>query len=334
MKALVYTQPNEIQLQERPYPQAGDSEVIIKIAAVGICGSDMHAYHGHDPRRNPGLVMGHELAGTIVESKSPRHKPGERVIANPLIACGRCSYCMEGRDNICENRNMVGMGTRPGAYAEYISVPDRCVVPIPDDMSEKIAVLSEPAACVLHAITISLKAMHRPLPEQKVLIIGGGAIGFMAALLLRSYGARRVDLAETNPLRRAAAQKHLPCRVFDSIAEPPTESSYHYVFDAVGRKVTRNLALASLRPGGVFMHIGLQDWASEIDMRKLTLAEATMLGTYTYTHMDLHATVAALHESAYGPLDWLEYRPLAEGPQAFKDLAEGKTAAAKIVLLP
>jgi threonine dehydrogenase-like Zn-dependent dehydrogenase len=106
------------------------------------------------------------------------------------------------------------------------------------------------------------------------------------------------------------------------------------VMDAVGSKVTRQQAFVAIKPGGVIMHVGLQDWASEIDMRKLTLAEITLLGTYTYTTADLQATVAALHSGQFGDLAWVEERPLADGAQAFVDLDQGKSAAAKIVLRP
>ena len=106
------------------------------------------------------------------------------------------------------------------------------------------------------------------------------------------------------------------------------------IVDAVGSKATRAAALAAVKPGGVVMHIGLQDWASEIDMRKLTLAEITLIGTYTYTTADLRATVAALHDGVFGDLAWVEERPLADGPTAFRDLAAGRSAAAKIVLRP
>ena len=333
MKALVYTQPDEIQVQERPYPQLESGEVIIKIEAVGICGSDMHAYHGHDPRRKPGLVMGHELSGIVAESFSPNYAPGQKVTVNPLITCHNCSYCFEGRDNLCANRSMIGM-TRPGGYAEYMSIPAASVLPLPEAMPHETAVLVEPAATVLHALNLSMRAMHRPLPEQRVLVIGGGAIGFISVLLLHAYGVRNMEMAETNPLRRTSAAKHLPCRIFNPTTTSPTEASYHYVIDAVGRKSTRDMALAALKPGGVFMHIGLQDWGTEIDMRKLTLAELSLLGTYTYTQADLYATLNVLHEKALGTLDWVEYRPLADGPQAFKSLSRGESEAAKLVLIP
>ena len=104
--------------------------------------------------------------------------------------------------------------------------------------------------------------------------------------------------------------------------------------DCVGAAVTRNSALSAIKPGGVMMHVGLQDWASEIDMRKLTLAEITLLGTYTYSTIDLQATVNLLTHNAFGDLSWVEKRSLDEGPQAFNDLHAGKTASAKVLLKP
>lgn len=333
MKALVYTRPDEVRLQDYPDPLPAPDEVIITIKASGICGSDMHAYHGHDPRRKPGLVMGHEAAGEISHSESPLFTPGQKVTVDPLITCGRCFFCRTGRDNLCENRGMVGM-TRPGAYAEYMSIPAASVIPLPERMPFVLGALAEPAATVVHALNLSAAKMTRPVQEQRVLIIGGGAIGMFMALLLHSRGVRRIDMAETNPLRRAAAAAHTAARVFDPAHEAPAENAYHYVVDAVGRKVTRDMAIHALRPGGVLMHIGLQEWGSEVDMRKITLAELIVLGTYTYSFADLQATVAALDEGMFGELAWVEQRPLEEGPQAFRDLAEGKSPAAKIVLLP
>jgi alcohol dehydrogenase len=333
MKALVYTQPNEVQIQERPMPQAADGEVVLKIEAVGICGSDMHAYHGHDPRRRPGLVLGHEFCGEVVESKHPHYKIGQRVTGNPLITCGICEYCVTGRNNLCSNRTMVGM-TRPGAFAQYMSIPASSLVDIPQDMSARVAALTEPAATAVHAINLSLKNLARPLPECKTLVIGGGAIGMLAALLLKNYGVARLTVSEANALRLQSVQTHVGCEVVNPITHPIAESQYDYVIDAVGSKITRKTAFQAIKPGGVIMHIGLQDWDSEIDMRKLTLAEITLLGTYTYSTADLRATVQKLSEGAFGDLKWVEERRLEEGAAAFQDLHQGKTPSAKILLIP
>ncbi len=333
MQALVYTQPLEVQVQERPEPSLEAGEVVLQIDAAGICGSDMHAYHGHDPRRLPGLVLGHEFAATVLASATPLWREGQRVTGNPLITCGACEYCLQGRDNLCARRTMVGM-TRPGAFAQRMSIPGRCLIELPPPLGAVAAALTEPAATALHAVNLSLKSLVRPLVECEVLVLGGGAIGMLAALLLRHQGVAHLCVAETNPLRRASLQAHAHCEVLDPREKPPEENAFDYVIDAVGSAATRKAALASVKPGGVVMHIGLQDWASEIDMRKLTLAEITLLGTYTYSQADLRATVAALGRGVFGDLSWVERRPLSEAPQAFQDLHHGRLATAKVVLEP
>jgi len=330
MKALVYTKPLEVTYRDEADPQAAAGEVVLKIDAVGICGSDMHAYHGHDPRRNPPLILGHELAGTVVAGPFL----GKRFTANPLITCGTCEFCVQGRNNLCANRTMVGM-TRPGAFAERMSIPVGSLVEIPTGMDARTAALTEPAATALHALNLSMRAMQRPLPESRLLVIGGGAIGMLTALLARHYGCRDVRVAETNALRRGSVAKHVDVAVLDPAKGEAAEAGgMDLVVDAVGAKATRAAAFAAVKPGGVIMHVGLQDWASEIDMRRLTLAEITLLGTYTYTTADLRATVAALDAGAFGDLAWVEERPLAEGALAFRDLHEGRAVSAKIVLRP
>ncbi len=333
MKALVYTQPNEVQLLDQPDPSLQAGEVILKIEAVGICGSDMHAYHGHDPRRKPGLILGHEFCGTVVESASAQYVKGTRVTGNPLITCGVCEYCVQGRNNLCSHRTMVGM-TRPGAFAQYMSIPTASLIDMPQDMPSTHAAVTEPAATALHAINLSMRVLVRPVQECRVLILGGGAIGMFAALLLKNYGCTDTTVAEVNPLRRQQIEQYAQVKTYNPKDSSPAENAYDYVIDAVGSKITRTTAFASVKAGGVIMHIGLQDWASEIDMRRLTLAEITLLGTYTYTTADLRATVQAIDRGAFGGLEWLDVRPMTEGAQAFDDLDKGKVASAKLILQP
>jgi 2-desacetyl-2-hydroxyethyl bacteriochlorophyllide A dehydrogenase len=333
MKALVYTQPNEVQLLDRASPVLVKDEVILKIEAVGICGSDMHAYHGHDPRRTPGLVLGHEFCGTVLESASAAYAVGTRVTGNPLITCGQCDYCVQGRNNLCSKRTMVGM-TRPGAFAEMMSIPAASLIDMPQDMFALHAAVTEPAATALHAINLSMRALVRPVQECRTLIIGGGAIGMLSALLLSHYGCRDLMVAEVNPLRRAQLETHARVLTYNPKESGPAEDHFDFVIDAVGSKATRNAAFSAVRAGGVIMHIGLQDWSSEIDMRRLTLAEITLLGTYTYTTADLRATVQAIYRGDFGDLAWVEARPLSQGAQAFADLDQGKAASAKVVLCP
>jgi alcohol dehydrogenase len=329
MKALVYTATNEVRYRDEPDPQRGTGEALVRIDAVGICGSDMHAYHGHDPRRVPPLILGHEACG-VVETGT---LAGRRVVLNPLMTCGVCEECCSGRSNLCRQRELIGMN-RPGAFAERIAIPEQNLIPIPEDMDPVHAALTEPGATALHAIVLAERVLHRPVAEARALVIGGGSVGLLAALFLKSHGCQDVLLGDTNALRRATAEATGACRVYDPISGPvPDANGYDFVIDAVGGERTRPVAISAVKPGGVIAHIGLMDSAGEVDVRKLTLSEITFFGTYTYTTVDLRATVAALSSGALGSLDWVEQRPLADGAAAFDDLDHGRSAAAKVVLL-
>ncbi len=180
---LVARRETELQVaarQDRAEPVLASGEVVLRIDAAGICGSDMHAYHGHDPRRLPGLVLGHEFAATVAHSAHPRWREGQRVTGNPLITSGLCDYCLQGRDNLCSLRTMVGM-QRPGAFAQQMGIPGSSLIELPDGLPATAAALTEPAATALRAVNQSLKSLLRPLPECRVLILGGGAIGMLAA---------------------------------------------------------------------------------------------------------------------------------------------------------
>ena len=141
MKALVYTNTNEVMYREEPLRELGAGEAQIRIEAVGICGSDMHAYHGEDARRVPPLILGHEAAGVIVSGK----QAGQQVVLNPLIACGTCEDCRGGRSNLCTNRKLIGMDY-PGAFAEFITIPEQNMIPMPAGMKPTHAALTNPPA--------------------------------------------------------------------------------------------------------------------------------------------------------------------------------------------
>ncbi len=328
MKALIYTATQETAYRDAPEPEPRPGEALVKVDAVGICGSDMHAWHGHDPRRVPPLILGHEACGTVLEGSAP----GGRVVFNPLITCGACGFCQEGRANLCAGRELIGMRL-PGAFAERIAIPARNLIPVPEDMHPAKAALTEPCATAWHGLALAARTAWRPIPESRALVIGGGSVGLLAGLILTAWGAREVQLAETNPLRRETAAA-AGLDVFDPLAAPAGSAAFDLVFDAVGAAATRAAAIAAARPGGVIAHVGLQDWAGDVDSRTLTLSEIAFLGVYTYTDADLRASLAALYDGRLGALDWIEERPLAEGGQAFRDLDAGRSAAAKIVLRP
>ncbi|MEH0021439.1 MAG: alcohol dehydrogenase catalytic domain-containing protein [Desulfobacter sp.] len=330
MKALVYTATKEVLYRDEPDPVPGPGEVVLRVEATGICGSDMHAYHGRDPRRVPPLILGHEVAGTIVSG--PRK--GCRAVINPLITCGACQYCDTGFSNLCSQRELIGMRLA-GAYAEYVKIPSKNLVELPDTLSMVHASLAEPTATALHALNLARIKSPRPLGELKILVIGGGAIGMLTALLLKGYGGRDITLAETNGLRAASAAAHTGCRVVNPAKDPVCEGEvFDLVIDCVGGGKTREMAGAALLPGGILVHIGLMDEREGLDIRKLTLFEISFLGVYCYTAADVRAAVKAIDTGLLGDLSWVETRPLSQGSCAFRDLDKGLSPAAKIVLLP
>lgn len=330
MKALVYTDTLEVQYRDEPDPVPGPGEVLVEIEAVGICGSDMHAYHGKDERRVPPLILGHEAVGVVRNGA----QKGRRAVLNPLMTCGVCDHCQGGRSNLCAKRELIGMRVA-GAFAQYIVIPERNLLDMPQDMDPVVASLAEPAATSLHAIYLAERVLHRPLSECRVLVLGGGSIGAFAALMLSGKGCLDVSLGDTNPLRRQTAETLGCCEVYDPLSDDlPDENSFELVIDAVGSGRTRAASCRFVRAGGVISHVGLQDNEPGLDTRRMTLEEITLLGNYTYSPVDLRAAIQALHRGALGPLDWVETRHLSEGAAAFRDIHEGRAAAPKIVLRP
>jgi L-iditol 2-dehydrogenase len=331
MKALVYTNPEELTHRDEPDPVPAAGEVLIRIEAAGICGSDMHAFHGHDGRRFPPLILGHEAAGTV--AAGPRQ--GERVVVNPLMTCGQCDACLSGRSNLCAKRQIIGMNPREGAFAQYLRMPERNLVLMPDGMDPVHAAATEPVATAWHAVGLAERASARPLAECRALVLGAGAVGLAAGLVLAHRGCAGLRIGDTNSLRRKTAAAAGLADVYDPLADAgPEDNGFEVVIDAVGGRVTRQTAVAAVRPGGVIVHIGLMDNQDGLDVRKITLQEVTFIGTYTYTMVDFRATISALHAGVLGSLDWIEARPLADGLAAFHDLDAGRTAAAKIMLRP
>ena len=276
------------------------------------------------------MILGHELAGTI--EGGPRN--GERVVVNPLITCGTCRDCRAGLTNLCARRDLIGLG-RAGGYAQYVSVPTANLYSIPDSLDTVHASLMEPTAVSLHAVHLAERILSRPISEARTLVIGGGAIGALAALILTHKGAREVAIAETSSYRRASLQALCTASVYDPTGEDvPPDNHFELIIDAVGSGATRKAASRLVRSGGVISHIGLQDSEPGLDTRRLTLQEVTFVGNYTYNESDLQASLTMLDDGALGSLDWVETRPLDDGALAFEDIHFARTPAPKIVLVP
>lgn len=330
MKALIYDGPEVLRYGDVPdpvpAPDGTGTERLIRIDAVGICGSDMHAYLGHDARRPAPLILGHEAAGVIVGGS----KDGTRVTINPLVTCTKCDFCKSGRTNLCAERQIISMQPREGAFAQYVTMPRRNLVEVPEHVTLSQAALAEPVACGWHAARLARRALPR---GRTALVIGGGAIGLGAALSLRAQGVMDVKVLEPNPVRADYLREICGEDVL-SPSDLPKDPAYDIVIDGVGFAATRATASASVRAGGVIAHVGLGDAVEGLDVRRMTLQEITFIGTYTYTAQDFRDTAHAMFDGRLGALDWTETRPLSAGAQAFSDIRAGVVAAPKIVLLP
>lgn len=328
MKALVQTAPNTLAYRDEPDPAPMAGEAIIRVEAVGICGSDMHAIHGHDSRRPVPIILGHEAAGRVLTGRLA----GKRVAVNPLVVPADCPFARAGRPHLSPRREILSMPPRPGAFAELVRAPEENLVEIPEAMPAAKAALAEPIAVSYHAVHHGARLLDRPLPAARCVVLGGGAIGLAAALVLVQAGAGEVWLVEPNAARRATAER-AGVALARAPDQAPKEGSCDLVVDAVGAAATRASACRLARPGGVIVHAGLLPGGEGLDIRRLTLQEITFTGTYCYTPEEFRTVVGLLVTDRLGALDWLEARPLAEGARAVADIDAGAVAAAKIILL-
>ncbi len=329
MKALVYEGNKVLTIKDVADPPENEGEVLIKIESVGICGSDMHAYLGHDERRQPPLILGHEAAGSVYEN----NVLSRRVTINPLVVCQQCNNCFGGRSNLCVNRQIISMQPREGAFAQWLSMPERNLITIPDDISFTHAALAEPIACGWHGVRLATASSKKPLVNCHCLILGGGAIGVGAAVVLAAQGSKSISIIEPNVNRHAAINRAGDFEVQTS-ADKIDNGCIDIVIDAVGIEKSRQAACQKVCSGGVIVHIGLGDNNNGLDVRDMTLREITFIGVYTYTEQDFAETANAIFNKQLGTLDWLEERPLSQGHQAFEDILNGRVNAAKIILKP
>lgn len=330
MKALVYTGVETLEYRDVADPVVPEGYQLIRIESAGICGSDMHAYHGHDARRPPPLVLGHEAAGTVAQGEMS----GQRVTINPLVTCGTCARCVAGEDNLCGSRQIISMPPREGSFAQYVAMPAGNLVVMPDHVSTDQAALAEPIACGWHTVRLCLERLGaQPATNGlKALVLGGGAIGVGAALSAMAQGVTDVTIVEPNAPRRAFIAEAGIAPVVGGTDD--LKPIYDMIIDGVGYPTTRAAASALARPGGVIGHIGLGSADGGLDIRRMTLQEITFIGTYTYTAEDFRQTAQAIFDGRLGALNWTQTRPLENGAQAFADIDAGTAQSPKIILKP
>ena len=334
MHALVYTDTNKIDFREEKDPITKPGETLVKVKASGICGSDMHAFHGNDERRIPPLILGHEVSGTSLDGKFKN----KDVVINPLISCEKCDYCKNEREHLCPQRTMIGMSTpvkREGGLAELVSVPEKNIFEVPKKLSIKEAALAEPAAVALHAVLLAEQNLKKPMSESKILIQGAGAIGLLCGLVLnKEKKSTNIIMSDPNKKRLDECAKYLKANFVSPNDKSIKENNFDLILESVGLEVTRHQAIKSIAPGGTIVHIGLTQPSGTFNFKKLTIQEITLVGTYCYTNMDFQKTLEILTEKKLGDLGWIEYRDLKKGSEAFNEIHNGTCVAPKIILIP
>ncbi len=289
MKALLLTAPSRLELTDFPDPAPADDEVVVRVHACGICGSDIHGWDGSTGRRQPPLIMGHEAAGEIVAT-GPRvsaWRAGDRVTFDSTISCGRCRFCTGGQINLCENRRVVGVAPaeyrQHGAFAELLALPDRILYRLPDTLPYEHAAMVEPVSIAIHAVQRTALP-----PGATAVVVGAGMIGLLVIQALRWAGARRivaVDLADNRLAlaRRLGATHAVNSGAADVAAELAGLTDgvgANVAFEVVGFGATLNLALGLLKRGGTCVLVGnLAPKTQDFPLQAVVTRELTLLGS-------------------------------------------------------
>jgi L-iditol 2-dehydrogenase len=289
MKALLLTAPSKLEYVDFSDPKPAEDEVVVRVRACGICGSDIHGWDGSSGRRNPPLIMGHEASGEVV-STGPRvtkWRAGDRVTFDSTIYCGACRFCREGQVNLCENRRVVGVSPaeykQHGAFAERLSVPEHILYRLPDTLPFVQAAMVEPVSIAVHAVQRT-----KIPPGSTAVVVGSGMIGLLVIQALRWAGAKNVvavDLADNRLqlARQLGATHTINSGTADAAAEVAritdglgAETS----FEVVGFTATQNLALAVLKRGGTCVLVGnLSPKTQDFPLQSVVTKELSIIGS-------------------------------------------------------
>src|SRR6267143_1790019 len=264
MKALLLAEYRRLEIADLPTPAAGAGEVLIRVGACGICGSDVHGYDGSSGRRIPPIVMGHEAAGRIaaVGAGVTGLVEGDRVTFDSTIYCGACGYCQRGEVNLCDHRQVLGVScgdySRAGAFAEFVAVPARVVYKLPESISFAEAAMLEAAAVAIHAVSLA-----KISTESTLLVVGAGTIGVLILQALRAAGCKRVFVSDVDATRLKMAKELGASDVLSAegdtvaaILQRTGGVGVDVAMEAVGRDETVKAAIASVRKGGTVVLVG------------------------------------------------------------------------------
>jgi 2-desacetyl-2-hydroxyethyl bacteriochlorophyllide A dehydrogenase len=280
MKAVVVERPGEFHVTEVPEPACGPDEVVVKVGACGICGTDIHIIDGEFPPTTYPIVIGHDFGGTVVAvgSEVTGIAVGDRVGVDPTLNCGACYFCQRGQGNLCERWNAIGVGSHPGGFAECVAVPERCAYKLPDRLDDRAAALVEPVACVVHGFHLL-----QPRVGDTVLVYGAGPMGLQNAQVARFSGASVVALIDVNPTRREIARSF----GFEAIGATLDEvrhlapRGFDVVIEATGRTKVAELAIDAVIRRGKLLLFGVcpPGEKAAYDAFKIYNQELTIIGS-------------------------------------------------------
>jgi len=323
MKSIVYQSAQAVTFEQKPVPELAAGEVLIKVAYVGVCGSDMNIYQGVHPRAKAPLVMGHEFSGTLVKGH-PTLPPGTPVTVYPLLSCGQCEPCLNGYAHVCNTLRLIGIDC-DGGMAEYVKVPADKVLAIPPTLSLKLGAFIEPVAVGVHAVR---RSGYKP--GDRAVVFGAGPIGLCVATCLKYFGASKVIVVEANPHRLSVAGK-LGFATIDAasddvrakVKEHTAGVNADFAFDCAAHPSVQAYLMDVLKVQGTAVVVGSYKKPPEVDLLKVEFKELTVIGIRVYERRDFEIATQIL-ESEFIDFDLLlsESSP-EQAPDVFQDLLKG-----------
>jgi len=339
VKVAVWYGGNNIKIEDRPKPTITDNEVLLRVRAVSICGSELHAYEGISERRKPPLIMGHEFSGEIAEvgKQVKNFEVGERVTVDPLTRCGICVSCTSGRGNICMNVRLIGLHTS-GAFAEYVPVPATNLHRLPGNVSFEEGSCIEPFAVGFHSV------IRTPVEVgDTVVVLGAGTIGLTNLQAARIAGARETIVTDLVDYRLKLAKKLGADVTINSKSEDPVKKIMELTdnkgadvaIEAVGIQPTVQQAMAMIRIGGKVTIVGMLSRTMQLEMLDAVVKEMDIKGTYGYTPGDFRIALGMIANGRADVKSLITHvLPLNEVGRGFELMHQKIEGVEKVVVTP
>lgn len=336
IRQVVVTAQAVVEIYEAPMPIPGSGEVLVRMVAVGICGSDIHATHGRHPFMPLPYHPGHEVLGTVKAAADGVDIPlGTRVVIEPIMACGHCKYCLDGRYNLCATMSFFGCTALTGGLADFFTIAADRLVMVPDTLTDLQAVLIEPLSTPVHAV----KLAGPDLTGKSVAILGAGTIGLLTLAAARRHGAKRIAMSDISFTKRQLALRLGADSVHDAAADDMVQimredlgTSADIVFDCVSVQSTISQAIGLALKGGTVVMVGVPSAPVTVPLPEIQDRQVRIQGSATYTREDYIEAIAMISDGLVRPEDFITARyPLAEVAAGFEDAASGKQV--KVIIL-